>query len=78
MTAGVSGATGLEREANRLKEKYPPILRPTIDRNVEWVSREMDAVPGGVSVQEGMLALSNGLPPATRKNPARKRAVAGK
>jgi len=74
----MSGANYLEREANRLKEKYPSAFHARIDEKLEWVSREMDAVPGGVSVQEGMLALSNGLPPTTHKNPARKRAVGGK
>ncbi len=81
MIAGMSGAEGLEQEAKRLKEKYPSIFHPTIDKNLEWVSRGIDAVPGSVSVQEGMLALSNDLPPIPpipRKNPARKRGVSGK
>jgi hypothetical protein len=74
----MSGANGLEQEANRLRDKHPSALHARIDENLEWVRRDMGVVPGSVSVQEGMLALSNGLPTTARKNPARKRAVAGK
>jgi hypothetical protein len=52
----------LEEEAQRLKEKYNEHLHPTIDENLKWLTRQMDVRPGGIAVQEGMVALSSGLP----------------
>ena len=54
----------LEREADRLKREYGPQWHATIDRNLEWVTREMEAHPGSIAVQEGLIALSPGLPAA--------------
>jgi hypothetical protein len=77
----MSGENDLEWEANRLKETYSSIFHAKIDENLKWVRRDMGAVPGSVSIQEGILALSDGLPPLTRKGrraPARKRVRSGK
>jgi hypothetical protein len=52
----------LETEARLLKEKWPERYHPQIDRNLRWVSKEMDAKPGGVALQEGLIALTEGLP----------------
>jgi len=78
---GMSGENDLEWEANRLKQAYPSTCHERIDKNLEWVRRDMGVVPGSVSIQEGMLALSDGLPPLTRRSrraPARKRVRGGK
>jgi hypothetical protein len=58
----------LEQEAERLKEKYPGHHR-LIEDNLKWVNAEMAAVPGSVAIQEGLIALSTGLPSLTGRRP---------
>jgi hypothetical protein len=53
----------LEQEADRLKQKYGLRYHEVIDRNLRFVSGEMSTVPGSVDVNEGLLALTRGLPP---------------
>jgi len=76
--AGASGARDLERESDRLKDEYPSAFHARIDEDIEWVRRDMGVVPGSVSVQDAMLALSDGLPTLSRRAPARKRIGSGK
>ena len=40
----------LEQEADRLKRQYGTRYHEQIDKNLEWVSREMSAVPGSVDI----------------------------
>ncbi len=50
----------LEQEAERLKSVYGSRYHKLIEHNLKWVSEGMSA--GGVAVQEGLIALSRGLP----------------
>jgi hypothetical protein len=52
----------LEIEARRLKRRFGADYHEQIDRNLQWVSEEMDSKPGGVALQEGLIGLSRGLP----------------
>lgn len=52
----------LEQEAERLKAKYSPFYHPAIEHNLEWVNEEMTLKAGSVSISEGLIAMSTGLP----------------
>jgi hypothetical protein len=64
----------LEREAERLKAKYPLFYHPTIEHNLEWVNEEMTLKAGSVSINEGLIAMSTGLPSLTARRPKAGRA----
>ncbi len=52
----------LEQEAQRLKSKYGLKYRKQIEDNLRSVSDQMRAAPGSIAVEEGLTALSYGLP----------------
>jgi Resolvase, N terminal domain len=52
----------LELEAERLKRKYGVRYHPLIDLNPKSVSEQMKAAPSSISIHEGRIALSAGLP----------------
>jgi hypothetical protein len=59
-------ANQLEAQAQRLKRKYGVHYYNLIEQNLRSVSEQMRAAPSGVAVQEGLIALSQGLPPRPR------------
>jgi hypothetical protein len=59
----------LEQEAELLKRKYGPQYHKLIEYNFACVIRQMPAGQCGVDVNEGLLALSYGLPPSPRSSP---------
>jgi hypothetical protein len=62
----------LEREAERLKAKYPRLYHPTIEHNLEWVNEEMTLKAGSVDINEGLIAMSTGLPSLTAARPKKR------
>lgn len=52
----------LEIEARRLKRRFGADYHEQIDRNLQWVSEQMDSNSGGVALQEGLIEISRGLP----------------
>ncbi|WP_157478420.1 hypothetical protein [Granulicella tundricola] len=69
----------LEEAAAELKAKYPADYHTLINRNLAWVSSEMDP-PGSVAIQEGIIALRRGLPalPLKPRKPYRSGKSSGK
>lgn len=65
----------LEQEAENLKCRYGRRYYKHIEYNLKSVSEQMKAAPGSIAVQEGLIALSYGLPPLrgrTQKSNAHK------
>jgi hypothetical protein len=59
-------ANQLEVGAEGLKRKYGTRHHELIDRNLKRVSEQMAAAPSSIAIQEGVIALSEGLPPRSR------------
>lgn len=66
-------ANRLEREAERLKKKYPREHHPTIERNLKSVSEQMT---GSVDISEGLIAMTKDLPSVTAR-PKKRRGGGG-
>lgn len=65
----------LEEEAERLKSEYGARWHKTIESNLRWVSEEMRNSPSSIAIQEGMIALSRGLPLSNETGPKKKKVV---
>jgi len=68
----------LQIEAVRLKEKFGPKYHDVIDKNLKWVTKEMTAAPNSIGVQEGRIALSQGLPSESFGHSRSRRKSAGR
>jgi len=66
----------LEQETERLKREYGADWHSRIEDNLKWVVQEMRASPASIAIQEGIIALSHGLP--VRRGPDRKKSGANK
>jgi len=56
----------LQIEAQRLKRRFGLRHHALIDQNLKRVAEQMEAAPGSIAIQEGVIALSAGLPSRPR------------